>query len=193
MFILNLESFTLHPRPWTLLAGSIVQHVSIISIIFNYKKNVTKWPFDLSLIINLKPVVLCTRSPSTWARGTRRRRWTSSSPSSSGTCSCRSSGRESRPTSKGKFYSCYNWPFEHVRLWTYGSIHCIYFWPVHMTWWVWPVQPVRGCVNLLRTGQDLWPVHMSRRVQPVQPMTLWQAYSWEAAIPRTFSALSQVR
>ena len=45
MFILNLESFTLHPRPWTLLAGSIVQHVSIISIIFNYKKKCHKMAF----------------------------------------------------------------------------------------------------------------------------------------------------
>ena len=53
---------------------------------------------------------------------------------------------------------------------------CRYFWPVLTSRRVWPVQPVRGCVNLLRTGQDLQPVNMSRRVRPVQPVTHWQAY-----------------
>ena len=45
-----------------------------------------------------------------------------------------------------------------------------YFSPVDMRRRVWPVQPVRGCVNLLRTGQYLRPVHKSRRVRPVQPI-----------------------
>ena len=42
--------------------------------------------------------------------------------------------------------------------------------PHNMSRRVLPVQPVIGCVNLLRTGRDLQPVHMSLRVRPVQPV-----------------------
>ena len=51
---------------------------------------------------------------------------------------------------------------------------CRELWPVRLTQRVWPVQPMIGCLNLLRTGQDLWPGLMSWTGRPVQLITRWK-------------------
>ena len=52
-----------------------------------------------------------------------------------------------------------------------------FFWPVHITQCVWPDQPVRGSVNLLRRGKDLWSGSTSWTGRPFQLVTRWKAYA----------------